>query len=115
MEKIIYTAELIGNLNLFLNIIMTIGWVVFVIDFFASGESGSLEYPKTRKQLGILFGVAMILTMAVIFIPSKRTYLRMHAAEVIEEYQENSYWKKALPESTVQIINEWIKENEQSK
>ncbi len=115
MEKIIYTAELIGDLNLFLNIIMTIGWVVFVIYFCASGESGSLEYPKTRKQLGILFCIAMILTLAVVFIPSKRTYLRMHAAEVIEEYQENSYWEKALPESTVQIINEWVKENEQSK
>ena len=115
MEKIIYTTELIGNLNLFFTIITTIGWTIFVIDFCISGECGTLEYPETRKRLSIFFGIAMISTMAIIFIPSKKTYLQMHAAEIIEEIQEDSYWEKALPESTVQIINEWVKENGQNK
>jgi hypothetical protein len=126
MEKIIYTADLLSKFNLFLGILIGVGWTVFVIYLASAGECGFLEddekdqyqhkeFIKAVRRLLIIFSTCFILTMLDVVIPSKKVYLRMHAAEVIEEYQENSYWKKSLSEDEVHIINEWIKENEQSK
>jgi hypothetical protein len=112
MEKIIYITELIGYLNIFFDAVALIGWIFFAFDFGISADCDMLNYPEIKKQLRVLFSVAMISTLVVILIPSKKTYLRMHAAEVIVELRENSYWEKALPEETVKIVNEWVKEYE---
>jgi hypothetical protein len=124
MEKIIYTAEVIDKLDGLIKIFMAVGWLWLVIDFGVSADCGFLsddeddkyqhrEFIKTVRRLFIVFLVSISLTIINVFVPSKKTYLRMHAAEIIEEVQKNNYWKKSLSEKEIQIVNEWIKENEQ--
>ena len=112
MEKIIYTADLLGKLNWLLIILVGLCWLVLIIYITCACPLNKEEEIRVIKRAAIGFLICLGMTMIHIFIPSKKTYLRMHAAEVIEEIQENNYWKKSLTEKEIRIVNEWIRENE---
>jgi hypothetical protein len=116
MEKIIYMAELLGNLHTLFKVLMIVGWVAFVIVFLIAGECGCFDCNESddcviKTILKALAIVAIISTFVTVFLPTKKTYLRMNGEKITKELKENSRWKKELPEDMVIELEEWTKEN----
>ena len=111
MEKIIRTAEILWGFRIVAVIVLIISVVLLLMFISGIMEIGFKNDEERRVVIGTarttLF-VAIISLLAVVFIPSKKTYIRMHAAKDIQALQENTYWRRELPEEEVQVMDEWI-------
>ena len=135
MEKIFYLAQVIGGLQTMFGIILgicmavaifvTIGAIVMAQDHdnpeenhgFSTKEARDayveeslLTYKALKKWATILWTVVFISACVKIFVPNKQTFLFMVGGAVVDNAIEHKPEIKELPENTLNLLNEYIKE-----
>lgn len=135
MEKIFYLSQVIGGLHTMFGIILgiclcvalfvTIGTIMAAHEHdnpeedysFSTKEARDayaeeclLGYKALKKWATILWTVVFISACVKIFVPTKQTFLFMLGGAVVDNAIEHKPEIKELPENTLNLLNEYIKE-----
>lgn len=127
MEKIFYSAQVIGGLHTMFSIILgvcmvaalfvTIGAIVNAADYDDAvdrrrnnAEESLWGYRVFKKWATILWVVVLFSACVKIFVPNKQTFLFMVGGAVVDNAIEHKPEIKELPENTLNLLNEYIKE-----
>lgn len=97
MEKIFYIAHILGTLNTLAAVIIAFAiaaLICFVVWYFSDGlyEPDDYEQDEARtckKCLKASIVTLVLSVLAVIFVPSKQTYLFMVGGHALEEIAKN--------------------------
>ena len=115
MEKVFYWANALDGARVISTILFSIALIVLAIwigFWFAEiSEYGSKDEDAKLYQNRALWtlGLAALLSLGVIFIPDKQTYLLMKGSKAVEEMYKNNETLQELPQNTVNLINEYVK------
>lgn len=115
MEKVFYWANAFDGARMVFVIFLVIAIIVLAIwtGFWLAEvtEYGSEDKDAKSYQNKVLwtFGLSVLLSLGVIFIPDKQTYLLMKGSKAVEEMYKNNETLQELPKNTVNLINEYVK------
>lgn len=115
MEKVFYWANALDGARVVFVIFLVIALVVLAIwtGFWIAEvtEYGIKDEDAKSYQNRVLwtFGLSALLSLGVVFIPDKQTYLLMKGSKAVEEMYKNNETLQELPKNTVNLINEYVK------
>ena len=115
MEKVFYWANALDGARVIFVILFSIALIALAIWmglwFAEISEYGSKDEDAKVYQNRALWtlGLTALLSLGVIFIPDKQTYLLMKGSKAVEEMYKNNETLQELPQNTVNLINEYVK------
>ena len=109
MEKFFYFYYLIGALNNLLAIFI-VACILMIIGLIAWEYETFDNEKRARKAINKVFISGIIAAVLLVFIPSKKTFLLMSGAKVVDTFIENNGEVKEIPAKTINLINTYLDE-----
>ena len=115
MEKVFYWANALDGarvifVTLFIISLVALAiWIGFWIAETTEYGSKDEDAKLYQKRVLWIFGLSVLLSLGIIFIPDKQTYLLMKGSKAVEEMYKNNETLQKLPQNTVNLINEYVK------
>ena len=115
MEKVFYWANVLGGLKAVLVVFLIVSVVVFAfwLGFYLSEVfdpvSNEDKIKHYRKGTLLSFAISIVLSLGIVFIPNKETYLLIQGSKAVEQMYNKSETLQELPKNTVNLLNEYIK------
>ena len=117
MENIFYIANVLNGIQTFLTtfLVLSIGFTIAcfigtLVYTDAIYEDEVKMFKVFKKSFFISIIIIIISSLCMIFVPDKKTYLLMTGAKVVEQTIENNPTIKEIPINTLDLLNEYIKE-----
>lgn len=115
MEKIFYLAQILGTLNDLTAVLLglaILGIVILAIWYFTDGLYNPSTYEQKdadmcKKWLKRSAVTAILATLILIFVPSKKTYLFMVGGHALEEIAHNEQVQEKAGK-TVSLLEQYL-------
>ena len=102
MEKFFYFASVFGGLKNVLIFALIICCIVAITYGIMYAEDRDKDDKKSSKKY---FIIALILSVIVIFVPGKKTYILMTGGKLVDELIEGNEKVKELPSKTIDLLD----------